>query len=380
MASAKADLWLILFLCVSYHLWLVMFLRQDTRSVRVGPLTIGHGSPISVQSMTNVPTHDIPATLAQIERLAAAGADLVRVAVPTAADTAALKDIVPASPVPLIADVHFHFDRALEAVAAGVAKVRLNPGNIADQPKVEQVIRVCKDHGTAIRVGVNSGSIRSRLGSAKTADASRNLPDLMVEKISAYLDIFAACDFDQIVLSAKCSDVPDTIAVYRTLAQRFDFPLHLGFTAAGPLEVGLIKNSLALGPLLADGLGDTLRISLTADPLQEVLAGKEILYNLNLRKRTEPELISCPTCGRCHVNLLDVVRQARLRLAHLHTPIRVAVMGCEVNGPGEAADADYALCMGPKKALLYCQGQLMGTYPFERMLDELLKLIDQPPA
>jgi (E)-4-hydroxy-3-methylbut-2-enyl-diphosphate synthase len=330
--------------------------------------------------MINVPTHDVTACLAQIERLADVGADLVRLAVPTAADTAALKQIVPASPLPLIADVHFHFDRALEAIAAGVAKVRLNPGNISDRAKVEQVMHACRDHGTAIRVGVNSGSIRSRIGSEKTADAHRSLPDLMVEKISAYLDIFAACDFDQIVLSAKCSDVPDTIAVYRTLAQRFDFPLHLGFTAAGPLEIGLIKNSLALGPLLAEGLGDTLRISLTADPVQEVLAGKEILYNLGLHKRTEPELISCPTCGRCHVNLLEVVHQARLRLSHLHTPIRIAIMGCEVNGPGEAADADYALCMGPKKALLYCHGQLLGSYSFESMLDELLRIIDQPSA
>ena len=357
-----------------------MFLRQNTRAVSVGPLTIGHGSPVSVQSMTNVPTHDVPACLAQIERLADAGADLVRLAVPTAADTAALKDIVPHSPVPLIADVHFHFDRALEAVAAGVAKVRLNPGNISDRPKVEQVIRACKDQGVAIRVGVNSGSIRARAGQDKISDAPRDLPDLMVEKISAYLDIFAACDFDQIVLSAKCSEVPDTVTVYRTLAQRFDFPLHLGFTAAGPLETGLIKNSLALGQLLTEGLGDTLRVSLTADPLQEVLAGKEILHNLNLRRRTEPELISCPTCGRSHVDLLDVVRQARLRLTRLHAPIRVAVMGCEVNGPGEAADADYALCMGPKKALLYYRGRLLGSYPFENMLGELLKLIDEPPA
>ena len=374
------NLWLIVFSYVSYDLWPFMFTRQDTKSVRVGPLTIGGGSAVSVQSMTNVPTHDVSACLAQIERLAAAGADLVRLAVPTAADTAALTDIIPHSPVPLIADVHFHFDRALESIAAGVAKVRLNPGNIADRAKVERVIRACKDHGVAIRVGVNSGSIRSRTSRGKAADAHRPLPDVMVEKISAYLDIFAACDFDQIVLSAKCSGVSDTIAVYRTLAQRFDFPLHLGFTASGPLEAGLIKNSLALGPLLADGLGDTLRVSLTADPVQEVLAGKEILYNLGLRQRTEPELISCPTCGRTHVDLIDVVRRAGLALAHVHVPVRIAIMGCEVNGPGEAADADYALCMGPKKALLYSHGQLLGSFPFETMLDELLKIIDQPPG
>jgi len=327
--------------------------------------------------MTNVPTHRSKACLQQIERLAAAGADLVRVAVPTAKDTSALKEVVRQSPVPLIADVHFHFDRALEAIAAGVAKVRLNPGNISDRRKVQQVIRACKDHGVAIRVGVNSGSIRARSGQAKTADAARDLPELMVEKIAAYLGIFTACDFDQVVLSAKSSEVDQTVAVYRALAQRFDFPLHLGFTAAGVLETGLIKNSLALGQLLSEGIGDTIRVSLTADPVEEVLAAKEILYNLRLRHRREPELIACPMCGRCRVDLVEVVREARLRLAQLHVPIRVAIMGCEVNGPGEAAEVDYALCMGPKKALLYRRGRLLGSTPFETMLDELLKLINE---
>lgn len=354
-----------------------MFLRENTRAVSVGSVRIGGGAAVSVQSMTNVPTCEVRAALGQIARLATAGADLVRVAVPTAEDTAALKEIVAQSPVPLIADVHFHFDRALEAIEAGVAKVRLNPGNITDRQKVEQVIRACKDHGVAIRVGVNSGSIRARSGQAKKDESDRDLPGLMVEKIAAYLDIFAGCDFDQVVLSAKCSEVNQTVEVYRALAEKFDYPLHLGFTAAGPLEVGLIKNSLALGELLAEGIGDTIRVSLTADPVQEVLAGKEILYNLGLRQRKEPELISCPTCGRCHVNLLDVVGEARLKLAQLHVPVRVAIMGCEVNGPGEAAEADYALCMGPKKALLYRRGRSVGSCAFETMLDDLIELIKE---
>ena len=354
-----------------------MFLRENTRAVSVGPLRIGGGAEISVQSMTNVPTHQSQAALRQIEQLAAAGADLVRLAVPTAEDTAALKEIVRQSPVPLIADVHFHFDRAIEAIEAGVAKVRLNPGNIADRHKVQQVIRACKDHGVAVRVGVNSGSIKARSGRAKKTESARDLPELMIEKIAAYLDIFAACDFDQVVLSAKCSEVNQTVEVYHSLAERFDFPLHLGFTAAGPLETGLIKNSLALGKLLGEGIGNTMRVSLTADPVEEVLAAKEILYNLGLRRRREPELISCPTCGRCYADLVNVVRQARLRLAQLHSPIRVAVMGCEVNGPGEAAQADYALCMGPKRALLYRRGRAVGSCSFETMLDELLELIKQ---
>ena len=354
-----------------------MFLRENTRAVSVGSLTIGGGAPVLVQSMTNVPTREREACLRQIERLAAAGADLVRLAVPTAEDTMALKEIVPQSPVPIIADVHFHFDRALEAVAAGVAKVRLNPGNITDRSKVQQVIRSCKEHGVAVRVGVNSGSIRSRSGPGKKADSGRGLPELMVEKITAYLDVFAACDFDQVVLSAKCSEVDQTVAVYRALAERFDLPLHLGLTAAGGLETGLIKNSLALGELFSEGIGDTMRVSLTADPIEEVLAGKEILYNLGLRRRSEPELIACPMCGRCNVDLLSVVREARLRLAELQTPVRVAIMGCEVNGPGEAAEADYALCMGPKKALLYRRGRAVGTSGFEAMLDDLLKLVQE---
>ncbi len=354
-----------------------MFLRENTRAVSVGSVTIGGGAPISVQSMTNVFTHQKEACLEQIKRLAAAGADLVRLAVPGPEDTAVLKELVAQSPVPLIGDVHFHFDRALEAVAAGVAKIRLNPGNITERTKVEQVIRSCADHGVAIRVGVNSGSIRARSGSSKKKDRQEPLPKLMVDKISAYLDIFSACDFDQVILSAKCSQVRQTVQVYRALAERFDFPLHLGLTAAGVLETGLVKNSLALGKLLAEGIGDTMRVSLTADPVEEVLAAKEILYNLGLRERNEPEVISCPTCGRCRVDLTKVVRRARIRLARIRAPVRVAIMGCEVNGPGEAAEADYALCMGPKKALLYRNGQPAGTTSFETMLDELIKLVNE---
>ena len=327
--------------------------------------------------MTNVFTRDADACLRQINQLAQAGADLIRLAVPTPEDTAALASIVKQSPIPVIADVHFHFDRALEAVAAGVAKIRLNPGNISDRSKVERVIRTCADQGVAIRVGVNSGSIRARSGQTKQADLARPLPELMVEKIASYLDIFDACNFDQIVLSAKCSQVDQTVEVYRALAQRFDFPLHLGFTAAGPLETGLVKNSLALGLLLNEGLGDTMRISLTADPVQEVLAAKEILYNLNLLPRTTPELISCPTCGRCRVDLTSVVQQARRRLCDLKFPVRVAIMGCEVNGPGEAAEADYALCIGPSKAQLYHQGKIIKTCSFQTMLDDLLELINR---
>ena len=357
-----------------------MYLRENTKSVAVGGLTIGGGAPISVQSMTNVFTHEKEACLRQIKALAGAGADLVRLAVPGPEDTAALKYLVERSPVPLIADVHFHFDRALEAVAAGVAKIRLNPGNISGADKVKEVIRSCAGEGVAIRVGVNSGSIRARGGEMKKKDLQRPLSQLMIEKISGYLDIFSSCDFEQVVLSAKCSEVRETLEVYEGLAERFDFPLHLGFTAAGVPDTGLIKNSLALGMLLDKGIGDTVRVSLTADPVEEVLAGKEILCNLGLRQRKEPEVIACPTCGRCRVELTKVVREARIRLAQVHGHVRVAIMGCEVNGPGEAAEADYALCIGPKKALLYRHGKLVGTVPFENMVDELIRLVGEAEA
>ena len=354
-----------------------MFMRENTKAVSVGPLTIGGSAPISVQSMTTVFTHDLDACLEQINRLAEAGADLVRLAVPKSQDTAALAELVRQSPVPLIADVHFHFDRAMEAIDAGIAKIRLNPGNISDRKKVEQVIRSARDHGVAIRVGVNSGSIRARSGQAKQVELTRPLPELMVEKICAYLDIFSACDFDQVVLSAKCSEVSQTVEVYRALAQRFDYPLHLGFTAAGVPETGLIKNALALGKLLDEGIGNTMRVSLTGDPVEEVWAGKEILYNLGLRQRSEAEIIACPTCGRCRVDLAKLVRQARNKLTKVSKPVRIAIMGCEVNGPGEAAEADYALCMGPKKALLFSQGRPAGTCSFETMLDKLIELINK---
>jgi (E)-4-hydroxy-3-methylbut-2-enyl-diphosphate synthase len=338
--------------------------RSSTRAVRVGNVTIGGGSPVVAQSMTNTPTHDVQATLEQIEALAEAGAELVRVAVPTAADTEALHEIVAESPVPIVADVHFHFDRALEAIAAGVAKIRLNPGNITDRDQVRRVIAAAGAAGVAIRVGVNEGSVVERRDEARrAADLARPLDQLMVEKMAEYLEIFQAEQFDNLVLSAKSHDAFTTVAVNRLMAARWDHPLHLGVTHAGTAETGAIRSAAALGALLAEGIGDTVRISYVGDPVQEVEAAMELLWSLRLRRRPGLELIACPTCGRAQMDLEPIIEEIRLGLRDVAFPVTVAVMGCVVNGPGEAANADVAVCAGKDNAVLYVEGRQKRTVP-----------------
>ncbi|MCP4248975.1 MAG: flavodoxin-dependent (E)-4-hydroxy-3-methylbut-2-enyl-diphosphate synthase, partial [bacterium] len=318
--------------------------RQRTRRVMVGGVPIGAGAPVSIQSMTSTSTCDVDATVAQIRTLAAAGCDLVRVAVPVRRDTAALPDILNQSPVPIVADVHFHFERALEAIEAGVHKIRLNPGNIADRDQVDRVIAACRERGLPIRVGVNEGSvvertdkqIRAEQRAALADDPQAQLVRLMVEKVEEYLRIFDANDFHDVVLSAKSIDATVAIDAYRVVAQRFDLPLHLGLTHAGPPETGRIRSIAALGTLLAEGIGDTIRISYAADPIHEVEDAKELLHSLKLRNRTEPELIACPTCGRIEVDLIKLVADVRRKITdEIDLPLKVAVMGCVVNGPGE---------------------------------------------
>lgn len=353
--------------------------RRMTRQVRVGKLPLGGGAPVVLQSMANTPTADIDATVAQINRLAAAGCDVVRVAVPTKEDTAALPEIVRQSPVPIVADVHFHYQRALEAVDAGVAKIRLNPGNIKDRRQVNEVIQACKRAGIPIRIGVNEGSIVERLDKAvRQAEKSElardyhtNLIRLMVRKLEEYLSLFEENRFEDVVLAAKSPDPTIVIDVYREISRRFDFPLHLGVTHAGPPETGRIRSVAALSTLLAEGIGDTIRISYAADPIHEVEDGKELLCCLGLRRRTGPELIACPTCGRVEVDLLTLVRQVRERLASIKSPIRVAVMGCVVNGPGEAEGADVALLAGKGKAVICVRGEPIRTVSEPEMLDAL---------
>jgi (E)-4-hydroxy-3-methylbut-2-enyl-diphosphate synthase len=354
---------------------------RKTRQVTVGPVKIGGDAPVALQSMTSGHTHEVDQCIAEIHKLARAGADLVRVAVPDKRDTQALPHILAASPVPIIADVHFHFERALEAIAAGVHKIRLNPGNIQDRAKVNRVIAACKERGIPIRVGVNEGGIverrdRERRAAEKATlaqDYTANLIRLMLEKLEDYLRIFDANDFHDVVISAKSIDPRVVIDVYTAISQRFDYPLHLGVTHAGPPETGRIRSIAALGALLANGIGDTIRISYAADPVYEVQDGKELLCSLGLRPRTEPELIACPTCGRIEVDLFKLVTQVREKLAtEIKLPLKVAVMGCVVNGPGECEGADVAIFAGKGKGIIYVQGEQKQTVPEERMLEALL--------
>ena len=339
---------------------------------------MGGDNPVTVQSMTSTHTCDIDTTIAQINQMTQAGCELVRVAVPNPQDTAALGDIIKASPVPIIADVHFHYKRAIEAIEAGVVKIRLNPGNIQDRNHVNEVIAACKANGTAIRIGVNEGSIiESKDKQLRQQERTRPLPELMVEKMREYLDIFDSCNFDQLVLSAKCHDAATTIAVNRLIAKTFDLPIHLGVTHAGLPATGSVRSAVAMGALLAEGIGNTIRVSLAGDPVNEINVGWEILTSLNLRKSWKPELIVCPTCGRCEVNLLEMAEKVEKALAGVRKPLTIAVMGCVVNGPGEAADADLAICGGKNKVAIYKGGQLLSTAPCDEGIAILLQEINK---
>ncbi len=342
-------------------------------------MPIGGDAPVSIQSMTSTYTYDVDATVAQIRRLAEAGCDIVRVAVPDKRDTDALPAILEQSPVPIVADVHFHFERALEAVEAGVHKIRLNPGNIKDRKQVDRVIRACRERGIPIRVGVNEGSVVERkdkgVRGSQMADLATDrratLIRLMVETLEGYMRIFDENGFRDVVLSAKSIDASLTIDAYRAVSERFDLPLHLGVTHAGPPETGRIRSIAALGSLLSSGIGDTIRISYAADPVYEVEDAKELLCSLGLRNRVEPELIACPTCGRIEIDLIKLVAEVRQKLATIKTPVKVAVMGCVVNGPGEAEGADVAVFAGKGRGIIYVQGEQTRTVTEAEMLDAL---------
>src|SRR5215207_7828974 len=360
--------------------------RAKTRKVFVGDrqhgvVGIGGDAPVALQSMTSTYTYDIDATVAQINRLHAGGADLVRVAVPDKQDTQALKEILNQVRVPIIADVHFHFERALEAIEAGVHKIRLNPGNIKDRPKVEKVIAACRERKIPIRVGANEGGIVERQNKGQRAEEKAALEQdyqgkmtaIMVEKLEEYLRIFTDNDFYDVVLSAKSVDPQIVLSAYSEISRRFDFPLHLGVTHAGPPETGRIRSVVALGALLVQGIGDTIRISYAADPIHEIEDGKELLQVLGLRLRTEPELIACPTCGRIEIDLIAMMAEVRRRLKEIPVPVKVAVMGCVVNGPGEAEGSDVAVFAGKAKGVIYVQGQQVATVSEDRMLDALFE-------
>jgi (E)-4-hydroxy-3-methylbut-2-enyl-diphosphate synthase len=365
-----------------------MIPRRKTRQVTLGDdlhgfVRIGGDAPVSVQSMTAGYTHDVDKCVAEINKLAAAGADIVRVAVPEKKDTAALKEIIPQVKVPIVADVHFHFQRALEAIDAGIHKIRLNPGNINDRKQVIDVIQACKARKLPIRVGVNEGSIVERkdkqkrlkeLGGVFSDNKHGHLLAIMVTKLEEYLEIFHEQDFHDIVISAKSIDPLLVIDAYKAISERFDYPLHLGVTHAGPKETGTIRSVVPLGHLLASGIGDTIRISYANDPVFEVKDGLELCYCLGLRQRIGAELIACPTCGRIQVDLFKLVQDVRKQLEkEVHLPIKVAVMGCVVNGPGECEGADIAIFAGDRRGIIYVQGEKVANVPEEDILEALLK-------
>ncbi|HEX4792810.1 MAG TPA: flavodoxin-dependent (E)-4-hydroxy-3-methylbut-2-enyl-diphosphate synthase [Humisphaera sp.] len=363
--------------------------RRKTRKVIVGDklhgfVGIGGDAPVALQTMTSTYTYDIDVTVKQINALHRGGADMVRVAVPDKRDTVALKEIINQVRIPIIADVHFHFERALEAIEAGVHKIRLNPGNIKDRPKVEKVIAACKERGIPIRVGANEGGIIERGDKAQRAEEKAALANdykgqmtmIMVEKLEEYLRIFSDNDFYDVVLSAKSVDPEIVLSAYSECSKRFDFPLHLGVTHAGPPETGRIRSVVALGALLAQGIGDTIRISYAADPIHEVEDGKELLQVLGLRPRTEPELIACPTCGRIEIDLISMMSEVRRRMAQIKVPVKVAVMGCVVNGPGECEGSDVAVFAGKGRGVIYVSNnegvaEQVCTVPENEIIDRL---------
>ena len=305
-----------------------------SRQINVGGAPIGGGAPVSIQSMTNTPTHDVETTLSQIRALAAAGCDIVRVAVPDMWAAKAIGALKAGSPVPLVADIHFDYRLALEAAEQGIDKIRINPGNIGAPDRVEAVAKACRERGIPIRVGVNGGSLEKEL----LAKYGGPTPEAMVESALGHIRLLERYGFEDICVSLKASSVPATMRAYRLMAERYDYPLHLGVTEAGTREIGELKAAAGIGGLLALGIGDTLRVSLTADPVEEVFAARRILKAIGLR-REGPELIACPTCGRTQIDLIPMARQVEELLKGVDKPITVAVMGCVVNGPGEASHA-----------------------------------------
>jgi (E)-4-hydroxy-3-methylbut-2-enyl-diphosphate synthase len=341
--------------------------RRRSAEVRVGPVTIGGTSPVSVQSMTKTRTDDVRATVRQIRRLERAGCELVRLAIPDTAAAAALPEIRKRIALPLVADIHFDHRLALAALRAGFDKVRINPGNIGAAWKVREVIKTAADLGSAIRVGVNAGSIE------KSVLRKHRHPTVaaMVESMAICLEPFEKLRFKNIVLSAKSTDVPETIAVYRELSQHWSYPLHLGLTEAGPPFEGAIRSAAALSVLLLEGIGDTIRISLTGDPVQEVTAAYELLGALGLRRRG-PLVYSCPTCGRTGVNVIGLTRDVKQALRDHPAPLKVAVMGCVVNGPGEAREADFGIAGGKGRGIVFAHGRVVKTCAEDELVQSLL--------
>ncbi len=348
----------------------VTFPRRDTKAVQVGRVQVGGGAPISIQSMTTTKTADVDGTLAQIYALAAAGCDIVRCTCNDVEAAEGLARIVPRSPVPLVADIHHQYKMALAALEAGVACLRLNPGNIRKPEHIKLVASECRDRGVPIRIGVNGGSLDPEL---YERHGGRVTPEAMVESALQELRYFEEVGFDQVKISVKASNVPLMIEAYRQLADATDHPLHLGVTEAGPLPGGLVKATAGIATLLAEGIGDTIRYSLTADPVEEARAGRILLEGMGLRERKNVDLIACPSCGRAEIDVIAVAETAQQRFGDRELPLQVAVMGCVVNGPGEARDADIGIAAGRHRGHLFVKGVNVAVVPEDEMVDTLVE-------
>ncbi len=343
--------------------------NEKTRRVHVGGVPVGGGAPCAVQSMLNAEATDVEANLAQIERLADAGCEIVRMAVPSKRCLDAFEEVCRRSPLPVVADVHFSADIAIEAARRGAAKLRINPGNIGGLEKTRAVLDAARAAGIPVRIGVNAGS----LDDALAARTDLTLPEKLVASAVEYVEFCESCGFEDLVVSAKAHDVMTTVRTYRLLADRIpQVPLHIGVTEAGTLFQGVVKSASGLGILLEEGIGDTMRISLTDDPVQEMRACWTLLAALDLRRRG-PEIISCPTCGRCQVDLIGIAKRVEERLAGVRAPLKVAVMGCVVNGPGEAADADLGVACGKGSAALFSHGEILRKVDESAIVDALME-------
>jgi (E)-4-hydroxy-3-methylbut-2-enyl-diphosphate synthase len=348
-----------------------MIRRRQTREIRIGNVAVGGGNPVSVQSMTKTDTRDVAATVRQILSLESAGCEIVRLAVPDMEAARALGAIKKSASIPLVADIHFDWRLALESLARGIDGLRINPGNIGADWKVKEVVSAAKERGIPVRIGVNAGSLEKDL----LAKYGHPTPEAIVESAERHIRILEELDFRDIKVSLKASNVMMTVEAYRLFSSKFDYPLHIGITETGPAATGAIKSAVGLGILLDEGIGDTMRVSLTAEPEEEVRVAYEILRAVGARKRGA-EIISCPTCGRCEVDLKPIAEEVERALRSVVRPITVAVMGCAVNGPGEAREADYGIAAGKGEGLIFRRGEVVKRVPEEELLAELLKLIN----
>ena len=349
-----------------------MFERRVARKVKIGDIFIGGNEPIAVQSMLNKRSDDFVGSVAQAKELEAAGCDIIRAAVPDMAAVRLINELKNAVKIPVVADIHFDYRLALECVAAGVDKIRINPGNIGSEDRVKVVADACANAGVPIRIGVNSGSVEKEI----LAKYGSPTPEAMAESAMYHASLLEKFDFNNIVISIKSSNVQNTVAAYETVASMCDYPLHLGVTEAGTKHMGIIKSAAGIGSLLAHGIGDTIRVSLTDEPVEEIKAGIDILKALNLRKNCV-EIVSCPTCGRTRINMIEIADRVTELLSDCNKPLKVAVMGCAVNGPGEAREADIGIAGGDGCGLIFKKGEIIRKVSEDKLVEELMNEIEK---